>query len=1041
MDLLLSGTEPPQEPETWMKRYLKPILVGLSLLAALFLTLSRKGPDGGIGLSANKTLSAAPVRSPQAYDLTALKVFNVALVRVKDSYVDPKRIKPKKMLAAALDAVEKTVAEVLVEESPKKDKLKVKVDTYQKDFDISGVDSPWALSGRIKQILRFLQGHLLKGTEIRDVEYAAINGMLSTLDPHSLLLKPETYNEMKLSTRGEFGGLGIVISMVKGVLTVMNPMKGTPAEQVGIKSCDQILKIGEESTVNMTLTQAVNRLRGVPGSKVTVTLMRAGWTKPVRKTLNRAIIKVPSVKSKMLAGKVGVIQLNSFQGNSLEDMRDALDQMKRKQMKALILDLRGNPGGLLEQAIKISDLFIESGTLVTTVSLAGKRREEKRARANGTEPRYPIAVLVDSGSASASEIVAGALKNLDRAVIIGSRTFGKGTVQVLYDNDDGSALKLTIAEYLTPGDVSIQAVGVTPDVVTTPVYVRKDFIQLKQPEESRREKDLEQHLTRNRTRREAKPFKTLFYLDEEDKNKEKDKKEEPEPKNLCLYPDRECKPSNEDEIEEDFQVRVARDLLARARSWRRSQILAAAGGFFTKREAEQEQRVTEALKKLGVDWNKTAAPTGKPKLKVTVATEPKRGKANACEKMKIRVTVKNEGTAAASRLQAVSSSTNNLFDDHEFVFGKLEPGAAKSWEVPVSIRDELTRVDDVTLKFEEEHNNAPAPVTVPISIQGMERPTFGYAYQLIDDVQGNKDGRPQRGEKVRLFVKVKNTGKGTSFRTITTLKNLSGVGIFIRKGRFILGKLSPGASKSASFTLDVQNRYAMDEFKVELTVYDDALRENVSEKLKFTIVPPENPPQAATGNVRISANVASFRAWPAENAPLVGTAARGAVFQVVGRSNGWYHVLASKPRPAFVAAKDVTPGGVAGAGRFNPLWQVTPPLIRVKVPTYATTDKSIRIEGVAIDEKKVQDLFIFVRNPDSKVGARKIYYLSNRSTTHPKQLQFGTEVPLWPGANYVSIHARENEDVQTNETVVIFRKKVMAVAGKTGGKRGKKRGR
>ena len=215
------------------------------------------------------------------------------MYRIKENYVDPKRVNPKQMLVAALEGVEKTVAEVLVQ--PKGDSLLVRVDSSEKAFDLAGIDSPWALSSRLKSILRFIQAHLHKGADLQEVEYAAINGMLSTLDPHSLLLKPDTYNEMKLSTRGEFGGLGIVISLIKGTLTVMNPMKDTPADQAGIKACDQILKIGEESTVNMTLNQAVNRLRGAPGSKIDVTIQREGWDKPVRKTLTRAVIKVPSV--------------------------------------------------------------------------------------------------------------------------------------------------------------------------------------------------------------------------------------------------------------------------------------------------------------------------------------------------------------------------------------------------------------------------------------------------------------------------------------------------------------------------------------------------------------------------------------------------------------------------------------------------------------------------------------------------------------------------------------------------------------------------
>jgi carboxyl-terminal processing protease len=1039
MDLLLGGSQPSQTPESWMKRYLKPLLVAVSVLGALFLTVTKRGPEGGINITANRPLRADPERRARSnYDLTALKVLNVALVRIKDNYVDPKRVSPKGMLVAAMEGVERTVAEVLVQ--PKGDQLLVRVDNAEKTFDLSGIDSPWALSSRLKNVLRFVQAHLRKGTDLQDVEYAAINGMLSTLDPHSILLKPDTYNEMKLSTRGEFGGLGIVISLVKGNLTVMNPMKDTPADQAGIKACDQIVKIGEESTVNMTLTQAVNRLRGAPGSKIDVTIQRGGWDKPVRKTLTRAIIKVPSVTSQMLAKKIGYVRISSFQGNTYDDLRDQLEKMKEKGMKGLVMDLRGNPGGLLDQAIKISDAFVESGTLLTTVSYAGKQREEKRASADGNEPRYPIALLVNSGSASASEIVAGALKNLDRAVIIGNRTFGKGSVQVLYDNDDGSALKLTIAQYLTPGDISIQSVGIMPDLVTVPAVVRKDFVRLRKIDNFRREQDLEKHLTHRNVKTDAKPLKEVLYLaeradaatdeDHEDAVPESATKGPRPPKdvqkekdeNLCLLPDRECKPSEEDKFVEDFQIQLARDLLARARGWRRSQVLQGATAFFSKKETDEEQRIEKALKKVGVDWA-AAKPAGKPKIKVAVTTEPTVGKAKACHRLQIKVTARNDGDAPTAHLRAISSSTNKLFDGHEFVFGKVEPHSSVTWTVPVDVRDAPTRVDDVTLKFEEANGNVPPPYSFPMSIQGVERPTFAYGYQVIDDVQANQDGKIQRGEQVRLLMKVRNTGKGTSFRTITTLSNLSGVGIFIRKGMFILDKLAPGETKTASFTFDVQPSYTQPSFKLELTVYDDALREFVTDKLEFPVAEADTPPQAAQGTVRVSVGKGVFRAWPAPDAPVVGNAPRGAGFQVTGRTDkGWYRVLVAPQRPAFISAKNVTPGGAATPNKFVPRWQVTPPKLALHVASYATTAASMRIDGVATDESHVADVFVFVRNPDAKIEGRKVFYRSNTAAKNGKELRFDTEIPLWPGANYVTVHARENEEVQAQDTVVIYRK-------------------
>ncbi len=370
------------------------------------------------------------------------------------------------MLGAALDAVERTVAEVMIEGDEKSPKIQVTVGSATKSFDITNVDSLWKMTFTLRDIFDFLVKHLVShDQDQREIEWAAINGMLSTLDPHSILLKPDYFKEMKLQTKGEFGGLGFVIQMNEGNLTVMKVLKNTPASRMSIKPKDVIMQIGEESTVNMDLNDAVSRLRGKPDSKVTITVGRAGWPEPRALTLTRAIIAIESVESRLLPEGVGYIKLKTFQGNSARDIENALLALKAKngaELKGLVLDLRGNPGGLLEQAIQVSDLFVSEGTIVTTQT--GNSREVKRAHSEGTYGDIPLAVLVNSGSASASEIVAGALKNLNRALIVGRQTFGKGSVQVLYDFPDDSALKLTIAQYLTPGDLSIQEVGITPDI-------------------------------------------------------------------------------------------------------------------------------------------------------------------------------------------------------------------------------------------------------------------------------------------------------------------------------------------------------------------------------------------------------------------------------------------------------------------------------------------------------------------------------------------------------------------------------------------------
>ena len=320
-------------------------------------------------------------------------------------------MKPKELLLSALDYVQKDVAQVIViRDDANPSQVRIRVDTQEKVFRVDDVSGPWDVSSHLRDVFAFLQDGL-RGTDVdlRDVEYAASNGMLHTLDPHSVLLSPEAYKEMNLQTQGQFGGLGIVISIRDQQLTVMNPMPGTPAGRAGIRKYDRIVKINGESTLNMGLSEAVDHLRGVPGTKVTVFIRREGpegWTSPKPFELSREVIHVASVEHKLLDGGIGYVRLKGFQANTTSDMQAALADMKKNgELRGLVLDLRGNPGGLLDQAAKVVDTFVADGPIVATVGNPSEGREEKSAHGEGTEPNYPLAVLVSGTSASASEIV------------------------------------------------------------------------------------------------------------------------------------------------------------------------------------------------------------------------------------------------------------------------------------------------------------------------------------------------------------------------------------------------------------------------------------------------------------------------------------------------------------------------------------------------------------------------------------------------------------------------------------------------------------
>lgn len=319
--------------------------------------------------------------------------------------------------------------------------------------------------------------------------YGAIKGMLQNLDPHSSFMPPEDYKEMQVETKGSFGGIGIEIGVRDNILTVISPIEDTPAFKAGIKAGDKIVKINEKSTKDLSLTEAVKLMRGPKGTKVTIHIMREGFKEPKPFEIIREIIEVKSVKFKTLEDGIGYIRITQFQERTGSDLENALDKIgsRKENFKGLILDMRNNPGGLLNQAVEVSDKFLTSGMIVYTKGRVAGQEMKFEARGDGTQPNYPIIVIVNSGSASASEIVAGALQDHKRAVVLGIQTFGKGSVQTIIPLSDGSALRLTTSKYYTPSGRSIQAKGIEPDII---VEDTRDGA----PKNHFREKDIERHL-------------------------------------------------------------------------------------------------------------------------------------------------------------------------------------------------------------------------------------------------------------------------------------------------------------------------------------------------------------------------------------------------------------------------------------------------------------------------------------------------------------------------------------------------------------------
>jgi carboxyl-terminal processing protease len=762
--------------------------------------------------------------------------------------------------------------------------------------------------------------------------------------------------------------------------------------------------------------------------------MREGWDAPQKFELARELIHVASVDSHLLDGNIGYVRIKQFQANTSSELDSALDEMRSHgELKGLVLDLRGNPGGLLDQAAKVVDKFVDDGPIVATVGNPSEGREEKMAHAEATEPNYPIALLVNGSSASASEIVAGALKNHDRAMLVGETTFGKGSVQLVFtDLPDKAALKLTIAQYLTePGDVSIQGVGVTPDVELDPMTVDAQEMDINVDSGGLKERDLSRSLSNTRAKEGQRPGDVVRYdlpmherLDFIERNGDPD-----------------------EVFQVDFPIKFGRDLVAHVHEGKRADQLRDARQLVIDARKTELDKVAAELAQIGVDWGDAPAdvaplqtPTAPAGVDVAFETDRTGNEAVAGDTMNLRVTVTNKGQATLYRLYGVTKSDDLLFDNKELVLGKLEPGKSKTVSVPVGYcetkghkigstaptpkdaprvctipKDTLMRADGVKLHFEEARGRAPADAELRATVRSLERPIFAYSYDVVDNRAGsNGDGRVQKGESLTMYLTVKNIGKGRSYETQTNLRNLSGDGVLLHEGRYDISNMAPGESRRVAFTFDVTPALTDPEAKIELSIADRDLRESVQEKVRMAIAPAIQIAPGG-GTMRAKAQGADLLSAPDASGRVFGKLAFGTAAQVLGTSGGFVKVSLGGPRFAFVRVADLESGGApAQTVAFDDAMAHAPPALELSQPELATKDVHTVLKGTAGDDTRILDAYVVV-------GARKVWYRSNRNGTDPLHLALDADLPLRPGVNYVTVVARENPDTTTRRTFVVRR--------------------
>jgi carboxyl-terminal processing protease len=993
--------QPTQKSEEFVRWAIAGVSFSISLLLVLTMDFGPRGPHFEPGGPYASKLVAKDVN----YSLARLRLLSRCVGYIRSNYVDPSRADARKMLLSAMDEVERAlpslISDPLTQANGDTRGLRLQVGGKVREFDLTRVVDLYTMNWRLLDVFEFVAPLVPQNIDSRDIEYAAVNGLLRTLDPHSVLLEPRLYQEMKMGTSGRFGGLGIVIGAKEGHIEIQSVMEGTPAEKAGLKGKDRIVQIGAESTMNMSLMEAVNRLRGPPGTPVVIWILRKSYTEPHRLRIIRSSIRLVSIRSRLLDGNVGYVHIKNFQQNTAKSLKNALETMSRESkekgaaLKGLVLDLRNNPGGLLEQAVRVSDVFLASGKLVTTVGSGNKVREEKVATPTGTYSELPIVVLVNSESASASEIVAGALRNHDRALVIGQKTFGKGSVQVIYEIDD-AALKLTIAQYLTPGDESIQGVGITPHVELAPMIVAEKHVELNVESEGG-ESQFDNHLRNDERVRKHQPIARVQYLESDDAQTD------------------------------DFPIRLGSRIILEAGQPTASRMFNRARPILALAVREQTNRLVDALGKLEVDWH-NGENAKRSNLQATLALDPPSGRVEAGQKVRMTLTVSNKGSSDVHRVRARSRSDWSVFDARHFVLGRIPAGEQRESTVTVNLpRSANNRIVpmsvDLYIDMEAKPIAGLTPASATLEIRGLARPRFSYAIQL-DDSDGNGDGVANVGEAITVRARIQNIGDGPSLKLLATLKNPGERGVFITKGRSWMDGLAPGASGEAQFEVEIREAISSEQLLLELRVIDTVLgtRMKHSARLPFiakssrTFAPLHEQWQNGPSPTAVYSGAHSdtvILGFLPPKSSLHSDGRAGSWFRVplTGKLNGWI--------PADRLERLASGAGVPNQARITPFIQVQQPSIQLTRAIGLETQASeLAISGEALfpwtEKGHRPDVYIF-RDRD------KVYFGAGADQS-ARRVAFDTTIPLKSGANRVSIHARAGTDLIYKRTWVIFRR-------------------
>ena len=867
-----------------------------------------------------------------------------ALKTAEKRYLDKSKIKSEDLLSYALDAIQDSLPETLI--SYDKTKRLINLQIYNKKHLIKVkslrdvVDVAYAL----RSVYIHLDKEYVPEPPLTkdDIEYIAINGILKKLDPHSYLFTPKDFDDFEQSTGGNFGGLGIVVGMNdNGEITVISPMKGTPATKAGIEANDVIVQIDDISAVNLTLDKAVSKMRGEPGTQITLMIRREGVPELLKFEITRAIIKITSVLAAMPQPGIGYINLSGFMENTYSTLVEELDGLQKKGMKALVLDMRNNSGGLLSQAISISDLFLEKGVIVSTVEDDDEIEVNYAKKKRGDILDIPIIVMINEGSASATEIVTAALKKNGRATVLGRKSFGKGSVQTIIGTPGGGGMKLTIAEYLTPGNISIQSVGITPDIETRAVFIHPDKISVFDSGENiLKEGDLEEHIVSQYAPKTVeKPLTTIRYF-----------KEYKDVKTII----KERREQKDDEFRSDEEieiaVKIAQQMTKNRKAYESSQVI----------KDEEWNKILSKLHENGINWKEKVS-LAKPKtdtLKVTMLSD---GKFKGGETAKF--TFKAEIDGEIENLLGVFESPVKNLRRIEIPFGTFSGSVERTVNIKLPESTQRQKTEGTMKLYLNEPEKKKEIKTEKFTVETIpvEQPDLKFAV-VAAETNGNRDGFIQSGETTELTLMITNEGKGAILEGKAMLINTNDTEeIFIENGNYAF-TLEAGKSTTAKFTFKTEKPAKAEDLakqKLSLSVYDYKLKYGAEFDIPFADAA-KCTFEEAKSKITLTKGTGLFSA--SDLATKIGTVSAEGNAGAAGKCGGALLL----ENGLWVKAENAAPAKGNDPIRIDNEYPVTMPEIVFDDTPLITDQKSVEVK-FEINPDEVKDAFVFL-------NGKKVFY-------------------------------------------------------------------